>query len=218
MMKKERYKIAYITSVDPSDATKFSGVYFFQKKAMQKNIGDIETIGPVHASSIGLLRKFLKKLFKNSPKKYNLSHSLLISKIYGCIFSRKIKNGKYDLIFGDKASTEMAYIKTHTPIIYSTDTTFSAIHDYYAAFTNLNRLSIFEGNMIEQTVLARASAVICASKWAADNVLEEYKINPQKVFILLRGANLDTIPERQQALTIRNNICKLLFVGKNNKI
>jgi glycosyltransferase involved in cell wall biosynthesis len=217
MIKRERYKIAYVSSVDPSDATQSSGVYFFQKKSMQEYIGDIETLGPIHTSSIELLRKFLKKLFKNSPKKYDLSHSVLISKIYGCIFSRKIKNDKYDLIFGDRASTEMAYIKTHTPIIYSTDATFNAIHDYYAVFSNLARVSIFEGNKIEQTILKRASAIICASKWASDSVIQKYKINPQKVFILPRGANLGTVPERKQALDKKNNICKLLFVGTDWK-
>jgi len=217
MIKKERDKIAYVTSIDPSDSTQSSGVYFFQRKSMQKYIGEIETIGPVHSSSMELLKKLFMKLFQYSSKKYNLSHSVLISKIYGCIFNRKIKNGNYDLIFGDKASNEMAYIKTHIPIIYSTDTTFDAIHDYYPAFSNLARISIFEGNKIEHTILKKASAIICASKWASDSVIQKYKIIPQKVFILQRGANLDIIPERKQALAFRHNLCRLLFVGNDWK-
>ena len=73
MIKKERYKIAYVTSRDPSDATNSSGVYFFQKKSMQEFIGEIETIGPVYSSSIELLSKLLRKLFKYSSKKYKQS-------------------------------------------------------------------------------------------------------------------------------------------------
>ena len=217
MIKKERYKIAYVTSKDPSDATNSSGVYFFQKKSMQEYIGEIETIGPVHSSSIELLSKLLRKLFKYSSKKYNLSHSVLISKIYGCIFNRKIKSGNYDLIFGDRASTEMAYIKSHSPIIYSTDTTFDAIHDYYPVFSNLVRISIFEGNKIEHTIFKKASAIICASEWASNSVIQKYKIIPQKVFILPRGANLSTVPERKHALSLKHNLCRLLFVGKDWK-
>ena len=215
MVKKERYKIAYVTSADPSDSDNSAGVYFFQKKSMQEFIGEIETLGPVNALSIKLLRKFFRKLFRYSSKKYNLSHSLLISKIHGRIFSHKIKRGHYDLIFGDRASNEMAYIKTNRPIIYSTDATFDAIHDYYPIFSNLSRLSIFEGNKIEQTILKKAAAIICASKWASDSVVQKYKILPQKVFTLPRGANLNTIPERKKALTLKHNLCKLLFVGKD---
>ena len=217
MAKKKRYKIAYVTPIDPSDATNSSGVYFFQRKSMQEHIGEIETLGPVHVLSIKLLRKLFRELFKNSTKKYILSHSVLISKIYGRVFSRKIKKGNYDLIFGDRTSNEMAYIKTLTPIIYSTDATFDAIHDYYPFYSNLTRLSIFEGNKIEHTILKKSSAIICASKWASDSVIQKYKIMPQKVFTLLRGANLNTIPERNQILALKHNSCKLLFVGKDWK-
>lgn len=217
MIKKKRYKIAYVTSANQSDATQSSGVYFFQKKSMQEYIGEIDTIGPVHISSIELLKKLFRKFSKFSSKKYNLSHSLLISKIYGLIFSRKIKNGSYDLIFGDKASNELAHIETHIPIIYSTDATFDAICDYYPIFSNLTRISIFEGNKIEHKILKKALAIICPSKWASDSVIQKYKIIPQKVFILPRGANLDTIPERKQALALKHNLCRLLFVGKDWK-
>jgi hypothetical protein len=110
-----------------------------------------------------------------------------------------IKKERYKIAYLTSIDpSEMAYIKTQTPIIYSTDATFDAIHDYYTAFCNLARISVFEGNKIEQTILKKASAVICAPKWTSDSIIQKYKIIPQKVFILPRGANLDTIPERSR--------------------
>ena len=109
----------------------------------------------------------------------------------------------------------MAFINTHIPIIYSTDATFDAIHGYYPEFSNLTRMSIMEGDIIERTVLRKASVVICASNWIFENVIKKYVINPEKVFILPRGANVDAIPGNRQIQPLTNNICKLLFVGKN---
>jgi glycosyltransferase involved in cell wall biosynthesis len=214
---KDSLKIAYISSVDPSDANQSSGVYFFQKKCMQKYIGDIDALGPVNTTAIGFLKNIFKFCFRFSRRRYNLLHSILISMWYGYIFSKILRRRKYDIVFGDKASNEMAYINTHVPIIYSTDATFDAIHNYYPEFTNLSRLSIWEGNLIEKKILNKASIIICSSDWSKDSVVYRYKIDPRKVFVLPRGANLIAGPEKSISPKKRPAVCNLLFVGKSWK-
>ena len=69
-------------------------------------------------------------------------------------------------------------------------------------------------NIIEQKILSKASIVICSSQWAANSAVHRYHINPQKVFVLPRGANFNSDPSIN-FVRKRLAACNLLFVGKN---
>ncbi|MGF1585953.1 MAG: glycosyltransferase family 4 protein [Bacteroidales bacterium] len=212
------YRIAYLTSKDPLDKKSSSGVYYYQSSALKKYCTEIVYLGPVNNLLIRWLKKVFNFLQKFTRKKYNHGHSLIISRIYGRIFSRKLKEGKFDFIFADKSSCEIAFLKTNIPLIYSTDATFVNLHDYYPGYTNLFRFSSKESNSIEQNAINNSSIVICASKWAADSVTEQYRFPARNVHVLPRGANIDFVPDIQQILKKKkNNICQLLFIGKEYK-
>ena len=98
------YRIAYLTSKDPLDKKSSSGVYYYQSSALKKYCTEIVYLGPVNNLIINWLKKALRFLQKFTSKKYNHGHSLIISKIYGRIFSRKLKEKKFDFIFADKSS------------------------------------------------------------------------------------------------------------------
>jgi glycosyltransferase involved in cell wall biosynthesis len=210
-----RYKIAYLTSKDPSDKTVSSGVYYYQSRSLGKHCGDVYHIGPVNSILISAIRRFIRIISRFSKKKHVGSHSLLVSRIYGWIFTRRLKRGDYDLVFADKASAELAYLSTDLPVIYSTDATFDLLHNYYSLFTGLSRLSVRNGNRIEKKAILNSQMIFCTSQWAASSVMLEYNCKRDRVFIHPRGANIDTVPDYEKVINkrIKAGTCRLLYMG-----
>jgi glycosyltransferase involved in cell wall biosynthesis len=212
------YRIAYLASKDCSDRGASSGVHFYQSAALAKHCAEVVFLGPVNSPIINLIRKTFNFLHRFLPKKYNHSHSIAISKIYGIIFSEKLAGGKYDFIFADKASCEIAFLITKIPVIYSTDATFSLLNNYYAGYSNLFGFSVNESKSIEQNAINLSSLIICTSKWAADSVVNQYNFPADRVHVLPRGANIDAVPDREVVLGKRKtDVCRLIFVGKDHQ-
>lgn len=208
-------KIAYLTSADPLDKRQSSGVYYYQAQALKKLQIDLHFLGPVNNFIINIIVKTFYILRCISKKKYNTGHSILISRIYGRIFSKKLKNGDYDFVFAEKASCELAYLKTDLPVIYSTDATFNLLLNYYPEFSNFFKVSEKEGNIVEQHAINNSTLILCATEWAAKSVIKDYKFPSSRVHIIPRGANIDRIPDKRIILAKRKtSVCRLLFMGK----
>jgi glycosyltransferase involved in cell wall biosynthesis len=209
------YKIAYLSSKNPNDKRESSGVYYYQSRTLQKNAGEIELIGPVNNIIIDIFTKIFSVFNSLMRKNYAYSHSILISKIYGYIFTRRLKNKYFDFIIADKSSCEIAYLKTNIPIIYSTDGTFSLLHDYYPQFSDLFKISVWEGNRVEKKAIENSSVILCTSQWAARSVINDYGYNPEKVFVLPRGANIDKVPDRSLITRKKKgSTMHLLYMGQ----
>ncbi len=212
------YKIAYLTSKDPLNRKVSSGVYFYQSKALEKYCGEVVYLGPVYSLRVLVLKKLFriaKKLFR---VKYKYSHSLLISKIYGKIFSKKLENQHFDFILADKSSCEIAFLDTDIPVIYSTDATFQLLFNYYPQYKNLIKRSVTEGSIIEQRAICQSALIVCATQWAARSVVQHYQYDSSRVFVLPRGANIDEVPSKAAvSQRKKSEICHLLFMGSDWK-
>jgi len=211
-----RYRIAYLTSDDPTDRNKSSGVYYYQSKALEKHCGTVHYLGPVDNLLINIIRKFINGLNRILTYKINPFHSKTISLIYGGIFERRLKKLQgIDFIFAEKASCEIAYLKTSIPIIYSTDATFRSLLNYYPGYSHLSQHSISRGNLIEQRAINNSTHIICASGWAAKSVNQDYGFPHGNIDIIPRGANIDRVLERDLVTARRkSDTCRLLFMGK----
>lgn len=211
-----RYKIAYLTSKNPLDKNESSGIYYYQSAALKKYCGDVHYIGPVNNLLIKIIKKISNILQKFTTKKYNPSHSILISYIYGHIFTGKLGKQRFDFVFAEKSSSEIAFIKTGIPVIYSTDATFNLLNNYYSNYSNLFRFSENEGNFIEQRAVNKASLIICSSKWAVNSIINDYRFPSAKTFVIPRGANIDSVPEKEKILERKKtDVCRLLFIGRD---
>ncbi|MFW5645414.1 MAG: glycosyltransferase family 4 protein, partial [Bacteroidota bacterium] len=208
------YKIAYLTSKDPSDKKESSGVYYYQSHALEKHCGEVFHLGPANSYIINFIIKVSRLLKRFSKKKYNSDHSIIVSKVYARIFSKKLKKGDYDFIYADKSSCEIAFLKTRIPLIYSTDATFGLLHDYYQEYSNLFGFSRRESNLIEKNAIQRSSIIISTSQWAASSVMNDYHYPKERIFVRPRGANLDKVPDREIIFNKKKTeICRLLFIG-----
>lgn len=208
----KRYKIAFLSSVDPHDKTRLSGSLYYMLLSLQKYVGDVDVLGPVFLkpSWLGYVAK-AGKLLKYT---YNINHSFVYAHQYSRIFGRKLKGKDYDFIFAPRASTEIALLKTSIPIIYYSDTTFNAMYNYYSWFSNFSKLSVFEGNKTESKAIGNSAIAVFSSEWARNSAVDYYKTPHNKVHIVPFGPNVDYLPSVSEINYNKgSDVIKLLFIG-----
>src|SRR5438552_8657712 len=162
-------KIAYISSADPGDRRSWSGIHYHMSRALQRHCGDVSCIGPLTTPLP--LRRLVNVVDRLSQRylrrKYDQTHSLLLSSSFAKSIASKIAGRNFDVIVAPAASTEIAFLRTHIPIVYMSDTTFGLINEYYEAFSDLLPLSRWEGNRVESMAIRKARRLVYASQWAA---------------------------------------------------
>lgn len=208
-------KIAFLTETDAKDKRSRSGTIYYMAEALQKHCGDVYYLGPLKSGMEKVVRLFNDislKLFKAS---YAYEHSILLSWRYASIISKKLKEEEFDVIFAPVASTELALLTTDIPIIYTADATFSLISNYYPDyFSGQLRVSMEEGNYIEQSAINKADMLVYPSNWAANSAVEDYGAGKSKVKVIPFGANVDHTPTREEVLKKgMSDKCRLLFLG-----
>lgn len=74
----------------------------------------------------------LKRLFwKVLGKNYDWYRTRSIARYYASKIEKQLKQAGYDIIFAEQGSILLAYLETDIPVVYASDTTFSAMIDYY---------------------------------------------------------------------------------------
>jgi len=208
----KRYKIGFLTSIDPTNKLSLSGSPYYMLQALKKYVGDVDVLGPVVLGNpwLGYVTKAGKKL----PKPYNTNHSFLYARLYARRFKKKLKGKKYDFIFAPRCSTEMSLLKTDIPILYYSDTTFKTMYNYYSWFSNFCKLSEFEGNRIEKLAIDNSSIAVFSSEWAANSAINDYGAPSEKVSIVPFGPNVDEMPTLEDLnFSKTRDLVKLLFIG-----
>ena len=194
-----KIKIAFLSVNDPLDKRSWSGTTFYIGQTLQRNVGDVDFLGPVPLpfwldKTLRAIAKAARILFK---KEYNIKHSLLLSWYFSGVFKKRLKNNRYDCIVAPAAATELSLFSSSIPVIYVADTTFKLISNYYKKdFENVSSLSLWEGNHIESRSLSKSAHLIYSSQWAAQSAIKDYNIAAGKVSVMPLGANMDGTPDR----------------------
>ncbi len=182
-------------------------------RALEKNLGEITFLGPVR-HDLSLLRLANRMVKKLTGKAYNISHSILASKKYASIVDKRLQEDHYDIIISPASGPVLSELKTSLPVVYFTDTTFKSLYNYYEWFSGFTAFSVWEGNRTEKKALRNSDVVVVASQWAYNSVLQDYGIDPEKIFIAPMGANIDHVPPLEKTgKRERGDACRLLFIG-----
>ena len=206
------YRIAFLTSFDPSDERKLSGSSYHMLKALERKGCMVSILGPVKARNI--LKSRIARLTQSFKKPYHLGHSYLMASLYANAFKKKLRKQHFDCIFAPRSSTEIALLNTQIPIIYYSDTTFASLYNYYEWFSNFMRISVREGNSIEKAALDNSTLTVFSSEWAAASAIKDYNTDAGKISVVPMGPNLRRIPTGASVLKPKSNdACKLLFIG-----
>lgn len=210
-----KLKIAYLSASDPRDKKVWSGTHYSIFRTLNKFVGETTPIGPCKPEPETLLGKLItgisQQIFK---KRYNYRHSRLLGKAYSRFFQKQLKKSNYDLIVAPAALCELSYLETTIPIVYIADNTIDLSVNYHKSLTNLFPFSEKETRNLERKVLEKSSAIIVSSEWASSSLLKHYKLPKEKVFTIPFGANMENLPEMEDAIQEKKRSgCKLLFVG-----
>jgi len=195
----KRLKIAYYSINDPLDKRSWSGTTYYLGQTLQRNVGDVHFLGPVHIPWLldkifRAIQKATRFLFKSEwiPK-----YSLLKNIYASVVLKWKMRGRRYDILVAPAAASELAYLSTNIPIIYFGDATYKIYSETYKMeFNNSSSFSRWEGNHLESRSLKKSDLIILTSKWAANCAINDYKIQKNKVEIILLGANVDKVPEK----------------------
>lgn len=181
-------KIGYISWYSPSDRKSSSGTTF-------KIFQELEAIGyevvwiPVRRTALfDRYTKLIYRLNKKFKKKIDVTHSVIGAKLQSDTIDKKLVE-KCDMLFAPFCSEGLYSLKTDKPIIYLSDATFAAMVGYY--FNNLSKCAIRQGNKVELKAQNKSTAIIVSSEWAKRSVINDYHQNPNKVYVVEFGANID---------------------------
>ncbi len=198
MSKANRLNIAFLSVNDPLDKRSWSGTTYYIGNTLQRNVGDVHFLGPVHFprwidKTLRAVAKINRLLFK---KEYATKYSLLLSWYASRALQKKMRGNRYDCIVAPAASTELSYLKTAIPVVFISDTTFHLISNYYhREFRDMLPFSKWEGNHIEARALKNSAHAIFSSDWAAVSAQKDYGVQPGKISVMPLGANMDFSPD-----------------------
>jgi glycosyltransferase involved in cell wall biosynthesis len=208
-------KIAYLTYRDAKDKREWSGTLYYMAQSLSKHAGDVVYIGPFYPKFLIFFLKVFRKFSEIVlRKKYNIAYNYLLSLVYKYHFTKKINKIKPDVVFAASASPEMSLLKLNIPIIYLGDITFNLLKYNYPNFMNLLKISEWESELLESKTFKNASALVFSSEWATNSAENDYKISKNKIHLISYGANMDTIPRREEVISksIQSKI-KIVFLG-----
>ena len=209
-------KITYVTTYDATDLHAWSGCVVGMLKALQLSGFETEVVDNLDDKC--LLWFKIKRVLYNRllSKNYRLDREPIILKHYAKQVEKALQQTSGDVIFSP-GTVPIAYLKTEKPIVYWTDATFAAMHNFYPDFTNLCAKSIRDGNQMEQRALSNCRLAIYTSEWARKTAIEYYDVDPKKVKVVPFGTNVNSNRSKEDIETIVENkkfdICRLLFVG-----
>lgn len=216
MREKKPVIIGYLTAQDPKNKKSWSGIHNFMSQELELRFNNVIFLGPVKPTKwirniLGLFSKFHLLFFR---KKFNRQHNNFLSRYYAKEFGKKITNKKIDILIAPAASSEIAFLNTKIPIIYISDTSYNQIKDYYDSYSNFSKLSNAVAEKIEQAAINKATTLIYSSKWAAEHVINNYKIVNKEIFVIQFGANIIEVPLKHKIIKSFSGSLNLLFLGK----
>ncbi len=213
----KRLSIAYYSVNDPRDKRSWSGITHYLSQGLQRKVGDVTYLGPVQPPRwLDLLlratAKFTRLVFR---KEYNTKHNLLFGWYAARVLKARMKGKHFDCIVAPGAATEFSALRTTLPRIYTSDTTFELISNYYLReYARISRLSRWEGNLIEKRALHNANFVIVSSNWARNSAIGYYGVEGSKVVVQPLGANMDHDPGREMIFEKEKNpVLTLLYLA-----
>jgi len=204
-------RIAFIHHRDASNVRSWSGIPFFARRALERQVGSVVDLSPA-PPPLEPFRLMRGAIRATTGKRWSYEHDPVLARFWGRHFSTKLRRERVDLVFAPAGSACIAFLKTDRPVVYYSDATWSVIHDYYLAYSNVPARTRRWGERLEQLALDRASLSLFASHWARDSAVRHYGVDADRAHTVYVGANIDE-PPRQPARTRPEGRLRMLFVG-----
>jgi glycosyltransferase involved in cell wall biosynthesis len=214
MMRGAASRIAFLASSDPRDQAAQSGSLYYMVRALRPHLEEIQICDPITSlekRSGRLLDALSRRLFRRTIA---YDHLAIVAKKHGRIAATRVGGRALDAVLAVMNPVDIACLRATLPITLILDATFARQRDYYPQFTRLWEWSASEANSVERAAYQNASQLVYASSWASQSAIRDYDVDAQKVHVASYGANLESIPSREEVLQREpSSSCRLLFVG-----
>jgi len=159
-----------------------------------------------------------KKLYyKFKRQNYIVSREPKLLKYLTKKINHTVNQSDADFVFAF-GTHPVAFLETSKPIFIITDSTFNNLLNRYDDYFNLATEFVEENHKIERIAFEKARKIFFSSKFAIDDAINYYGVNPQKLVQVPLGANIDKYPnEIEIASIIQNRLDKpleMLMIGK----
>ncbi|MDJ1178840.1 glycosyltransferase family 4 protein [Roseofilum sp. BLCC_M91] len=184
---------------------------------MESESVSIDYLGPLQRSKSLITRvKWLayRHLFK---KNYYSWAEPFVYRDYARQISQKLSHSDADLVLCPENAMLIAGLQANRPLVLWTDAPLGSLIDYYPYLSNLCSETKKKIYALEKAALENCQLIILVSDWAAQEAIKLYNLQPEKVRVIPRGANIRgdrTTEEIHHLIDSRpQNLCKLLFIG-----
>jgi glycosyltransferase involved in cell wall biosynthesis len=218
--------LAYVTTYDSLDVTRWSGTGFYISKALEDQGHALRRIGNLRHSRnpLNIMRYLWNKKVRGLNDHPHRDPRFLqhYARQVGMRLGKALEAGtQIDAIF-TPGILPIAYLETDLPIVVWTDCTFAGLLNYYPAWTNMSERSIRDGHEADRRGLRKAELLIFTSQWAADSAVRDYGCDPKRIAIVPLGANVSVEHSRADveamaASRLASPIIRFLLPGVNWK-
>lgn len=207
-MKKEKLIIALDWEL--GDKTKWSGTYFNMFESL-KTIFDIEFVPIVLKNGflLNIYNLVVRLVFKMLKKKISFTRPLWYRKRQYKDSLTKIRFSPinyvliHNVVFGSLIKNKK--------IIYVLDATINQLYNYYD-YAKFNKVDFKRYQKSQISTLNKSCCIVAASKWAADSIVDEYKIPKDRVHVVPFGANMKDVSQIERHRICKKNI-DIVFCG-----
>jgi glycosyltransferase involved in cell wall biosynthesis len=213
-----RLRIGFVHRFNAQNIRSWSGTFFFMARALEEHVGDVVYLGPDDSAGTKFIidntARVNRMWQRITGKILATDHNRVLSRRLARFFESRLVAQHCDILFAPAASVEIADMRTDVPIVYSSDTTWADVIDYYPEYSGLSSIARLEGERIESAAITRADAIVYPSDWAVLSARDHYKSPAAKLHRIPFGANLEAVPSRALALHHPlNGKVNLLMVG-----
>lgn len=189
--------------MNPNDINNWSGTTLHILKTLRKR-NNVDVIGTHMLSQTAF---FTSKNF--SRRDIYIDYSPLFGKVCSELIN---KNSDCQLVFfGDLQLAP--YLNINIPIVHLSDVNYHLFKDYLGKNRTKEQEQATEDK--EKRVLNNYTTIIYSSKWAKQNTIDYYDVDPSKIHVVEFGVNIP--PPSDYKIDIQTDVCNLVFIGKNWK-
>lgn len=220
-------KIAYATHYDIFNSRTWSrnlighcGTNYYKAKALERQLGTLEYIGPLEESYspiLKLLSKTKNRWHKHISKQiYYPWAEPAVNQGYASQIAQNILQTNPEIVICPDINL-ISYLDCKQPTVVWTDASYAGLINFYPEFSNLCKETTEQLTTMDKLTYDKCSYAIFSSDWAAQKVIDVYQVDPSKVKVIPSGANVEcnrTLEDIKEIVDARpSNQCKLLFLG-----
>ncbi len=175
------------TTEDPRDPLAWSGTPHAILSALERLDGvHTHILGPLDPGP-KIFEGMLKVYWALRSKRFMWEREPGIQRRYAAQLASKLKALDYDFVL-TLGSMSAAALPDSVPYVLYGDSTFELLVDYYPRLSRICSRSRRYGEAIDQKAFSGARHIVMTSTWAADSVINHYKVPSERVSVIPIGA------------------------------